>query len=711
MKMFFRFVPLILLCFYGRLSSQIPGPADSILSLERIFLKPYIAGSRPSDPKLSADGKRMLFRWDETARGRAKLWIMNSDGSGTMTPADSTLGEIEWSPDGKTIVCSRFGDLFVADSSLTSFRRLLKTEASENGIRWSPTNDAIAFSSADRLWVMNVAHGALYEIAKSSSKDSWISFLDFSPDGRFVAFAEYDREGLQEFIVPRFTPKDVTTNTFKGGMSKTRVGIAPVDTGKIRWLAFPGDERFFLGECAFNPDGSSFLVERLSQNRKSREIFLADLDSVKPRLVYSEKDTAWIEGGLSGVRWLLDGSSILLTSEKDGWNQFYNVSKDGSESRLTKGEWEIHWFEQSGNEIFFQANKDDHHQWQLFSFDLKTKLIRKVSSREGSYENPVLAKDGSFIVARYSDFAMPAELVRIPTVQSALTAIDSRAAGLSAEAQLTSSVPEEFRDRKWVVPEIVHFTAKDGERVPAMIYKPLDFNPSEKYPVVVFVHGAGYLQNVYRGWSYYYREYLFHHRLTQLGYVVFEVDYRGSAGYGRKFRTDVYMHLGGKDLQDELDGLDYLTSLGYVDSSRVGVYGGSYGGFMALMGLFLTDKYSCGAALRAVTSWENYYRHNMWYTEARLGKPEEHAEAYKISSPITFADSLNEPLLILHGMMDDNVFFQDAVQLIGKLQKARKSFEVMVYPDEAHSFTEPESWYDEFGRIEEFFSRHVMNSK
>ncbi|TAK57014.1 MAG: S9 family peptidase, partial [Bacteroidetes bacterium] len=277
------------------------------------------------------------------------------------------------------------------------------------------------------------------------------------------------------------------------------------------------------------------------------------------------------------------------------------------------------------------------------------------------------------------------------------------------ETRLTGTIPDEFKQRNWIKPEIITFRSSDGRDIPAMMYKPLDFDSSKKYPVVVFVHGAGYLQNVVRGWSYYYREYLFHNRLTQRGYIVFEVDYRGSAGYGRQFRTDVYMHLGGKDLQDELEGLDYLAKLGYIDPARVGIYGGSYGGFMTLMGLMLSDKYACGAALRAVTSWENYYRHNQWYTNARLGKPEENAEAYRKSSPLSFVDSIKKPVLILHGMVDDNVFFQDAVQLIEKLQKAKKEFDVMVYPDEAHSFTNPDSWLDEYRRIEQYFDKYLMS--
>ncbi|MBI4535783.1 MAG: S9 family peptidase, partial [Ignavibacteriae bacterium] len=259
------------------------------------------------------------------------------------------------------------------------------------------------------------------------------------------------------------------------------------------------------------------------------------------------------------------------------------------------------------------------------------------------------------------------------------------------------------------IPEIVHFNSQDATTIPAAIYKPEAIDTTRRYPCVVFVHGAGYLQNIYRGWSYYYREYMFHTYLVNKGYVVFEVDYRGSAGYGRKYRTDVFMHLGGLDLQDELDGVEYLKRLGYIDSTRLGLYGGSYGGFLPLMGLFTSpETYACAAVLRAVTSWENYYRHNPWYTGARLGTPEENPEAYRRSSPLTFADSLTKPLLILHGMVDDNVFFQDAVQLVEKLQKGGKRFEMMMYPSEAHAFTQPESWYDEYRRIAEFFDRHLQ---
>lgn len=686
---------------------------DALLTRERIFRKPFIAGSRPVDPNISPDAKSVVFRWDSSAQNKYRYWMMSSDGSAMHELEDTLLGEIAWAPDSKAIACTRRGDIFLTDTSFRSFDRVTKTDAIESSLHWSPDGKLLAFESDGRLMGLNVIKAGVFEVAKPSMKDGSLNFIDFFPDGKRALFSESTNEGLPEFVVPRFTAKDVSTRSFKGGVGKSKLGIAPIDTGKTIWIQLPGDEHYFLGDIVLSPGGKKLLVERFTANRKTRELFLADTDSGKAAVIFTEHDKAWVEGGLSTSRWTPDGKFIITTSEQDGWNHLYRMTPDGKNlKQITNGDWEIRWFDMppSGEKIFFLANKEEHAQWQMYSYDVKSKSVSRLSSRTGTYESPKLTKDGSAILARYSNFAQPTELVRVPvSIPSAASGSNGGAAAAPGEAQLTHSTSAEFRSIAWEIPEIIQFRSKDGKFVPAMIYKPKGFSPDRKYPVVVFVHGAGYLQNVFRGWSYYYREYMFHQRLTEKGYLVFEVEYRGSAGLGRDFRTDVYMHLGGKDLQDELDGLEYLRQLGYIDPERVGIYGGSYGGFMALMGLFTSDKYACAAALRAVTSWENYYHHNPWYTEARLGKPEENTEAYRISSPITFADSLNRPLLILHGMLDDNVFFQDAVQLIAKLQKAGKKFEVMVYPDEAHSFTEPESWYDEYSRIEEFFDKHLLH--
>lgn len=689
----------------------------SALPLARIFQKPYIAGTRPASPQISPDGGTILFRWDSTAQGRYRTWMTDAAGTAHRQLDDTLLSEIAWSPDGRRIACTRNGDIYFADSTLTAFERVTKTDGWEGSLRWSPDGSRLAFASDDRVLSVTPGKPGYADLLRPSSKEWSVYLRDFFPDGKRVLFTESTREGLPEFITPRFTGKEVTTSSFKGGIAKLKIGIAPVDTGKTLWVALPGEARFFLGSVAIAPGGKLLFIERFSANRKERELFVADTDSGKAKKIYSETEKAWVEGGLAISRWTPDGSAILTTSEKSGWNHLYSMTPAGRNlHQLTDGEWEIRWFDvvPSGDAVIFLANREERAQWQLYSLDLKSKKITRLSRREGTYEDVVRSNDGSFVVAAYSNFARPGELVRVST-NAPGGPLDGTTNGMFAmmdrERQLTNSVPPEFSDIPWVKPEIVRFQSRDRKWISAMIYKPSDFDSAKKYPVVVFVHGAGYLQNVYRGWSYYSREYMFHHRLTQRGYVVFEVEYRGSAGLGRDFRTDVYMHLGGRDLDDELDGLEYLKHLGYIDAGRVGIYGGSYGGFLALMGLFRTDAYACGAALRAVTSWENYYRHNAWYTEARLGTPEDHPEAYRISSPITFADSLKRPLLLLHGMVDDNVFFQDAAQLVAKLQKSGKHFELMVYPDEGHSFGEPESWLDEYARIEDFFDRHLQKDR
>jgi dipeptidyl aminopeptidase/acylaminoacyl peptidase len=298
--------------------------------------------------------------------------------------------------------------------------------------------------------------------------------------------------------------------------------------------------------------------------------------------------------------------------------------------------------------------------------------------------------------------------------------------------QITHTVPERFADFRlpappgtdghdapssgWVLPEIVSFPARDRKTLRGALYGPHPYEEdfmkasacAQRFPVVIFVHGAGIQQNVVEGWTQYSPNFKFATVLSRRGFAVFDVDYRGSTGYGRDFRTDVAGHLGGKDLQDELAAVDFLKSLPCVDGRRIGIYGGSYGGFMTEMALFSSPgTFAAGAALRPVADWANYYRSNNYYCLQRLGTPEDQMEAYRQSSPINYAENLQDPLLLLHGVLDSNVPFQDTVQLTDRLQRAGKSFELMIYPREDHTFNESENWIDQYSRILDFFTRHL----
>jgi len=249
--------------------------------------------------------------------------------------------------------------------------------------------------------------------------------------------------------------------------------------------------------------------------------------------------------------------------------------------------------------------------------------------------------------------------------------------------------------------------ARDGVMVPARVYRPTgDVAPVGDRPAVVFVHGAGYLQNVHNWWSNYYREYMFHHLLAARGYTVLDMDYRGSAGHGRDWRTAIYEHMGGQDLTDQVDGARWLVEEMGIHPNRIGMYGGSYGGFITLMAMFTTPGvFEAGAALRPVTDWAHY---NHGYTANILNEPQEDPEAYERSSPIYFADGLEGHLLMAHGMVDDNVLFYDTVRLAQRLiELGKENWEVAMYPAERHGFQHRTSWTDEYRRILKLFETNL----
>jgi dipeptidyl aminopeptidase/acylaminoacyl peptidase len=246
--------------------------------------------------------------------------------------------------------------------------------------------------------------------------------------------------------------------------------------------------------------------------------------------------------------------------------------------------------------------------------------------------------------------------------------------------------------------------ARDGVKVPARMFKPAAYKKGG--PAVIFVHGSGYLQNVDHKWSTYYREYMFHHILQERGYLVLDVDYRGSAGYGRNWRTAIYQHMGGKDLDDIVDAAKYAVSAHGADPKRIGLYGGSYGGFITLMAMFTAaDTFAAGAALRPVTDWATY---NHGYTSDILNTPQTDPDAYRRSSPIFFAGGLKGALLICHGMVDTNVEFQDTVRLVQRLIELRKeNWSVAPFPVEDHTFVQATSWADEYKRILKLFETNL----
>jgi dipeptidyl aminopeptidase/acylaminoacyl peptidase len=376
-------------------------------------------------------------------------------------------------------------------------------------------------------------------------------------------------------------------------------------------------------------------------------------------------------------------------------------------TQLTKGNWQVEWAKWSAaDRIILMSSQGGSAERSFYQFLTASNTLQGPINNVGGFDtNPQLAEnegDIRTLIFDSSKWDRPDEVIA--------TSSCNVKCELKSPVQLTRTTPDAFLKQKWSEPKFIDIPSRDGKKIKSKIYLPTGFDKTKKYPMVIFVHGAGYLQNVINGWNNYYREFMFNELLTQKGYVVLDIDYRGSAGYGREWRTDVYDFLGGKDYDDELDALDFMIKNYAVDAKRVGVYGGSYGGFMAEMLAFRApEKIAAAAALRPVADWKNYYASSPDYTAQRLGFPDKNPEAYKRSSPITYADGLKTHLLILHGMSDTNVHVQDSMQLVEKLVRLGKTpyFETMFYPSENHGFERPESWTDEYERILAFFEKYL----
>lgn len=559
-----------------------------------------------------------------------------------------------------------------------------------------------------------------------------ISNLGITRDGRYAFYILSSRSDSKNTEVPEWIRDDgyVQMNRarskvgqYSEGQDILIWGIETRDSMKFDWSKLTGiyDKPAFMREyhndsTEYKPQfkerrkvifqnmvsskkGKYVVLDIVSVDNKDRWLVRLDLRNNQQDLIVRQHDEAWIGGpGIRGWRgnntlgFIGDSDLLYYQSESDGFSHLYTYDcSNNSNSQLTQGDYEVKEVHLSKNATHFYTmlNKDDSGIYHWYKFQVDGTGWEQLTFLPGKWDLCWDIQEENF-AALYSKDNRPTELY----VQL----------GPGTWHQITRSQSTDFSNYAWREPSYVSFKAADGTQVPARLYQPVD--SLDKKSAVIFVHGAGYLQNAHKYWSSYFREYMFHNFLADNGYTVLDIDYRGSAGYGRDWRTAIYRHMGGLDLSDHVDGAKYLVDSLGVRNDKIGIYGGSYGGFITLMAMFNhPEVFACGAALRSVTDWAHY---NHGYTSNILNSPETDPNSYRRSSPIYFAEGLDGPLLILHGMVDMNVQFQDVVRLAQRLIELEKNdWEMALYPVEDHGFTETKSWLDEYKRIYKLFYTHL----
>ncbi len=515
-------------------------------------------------------------------------------------------------------------------------------------------------------------------------------------------------------IVPNYVTssgytEDIPNRTKVGdALPGGRLGFQALPRGNVVWITpIDGDNTAPANQniLTWNEAGSAALISATTRTWKTRQLSVVDGRSGTVKAVEVMRDSAWVGGPCGTCAGFYDNDRrIYWVSETNGWAQLHSAASDASDRReLTGvGKWEVYDVQLSrdGKDFFFHSSETSAFDRDLWTMPVAGGARHRMTKGPGAHQ-VVLSPDEMWMADVHSTNSRPPEIV----LDAAC--VPPRGCDARPSSQLTRSPTAEWLAGPWKELEIVWITADDGVKVPAHLYRPKDFGAKNNGAAVIFVHGAGYAHEVHHYWKgNYAREYMFNHFLASKGYVVLDIDYRASAGYGRDWRTAIYRWMGGRDLGDQVDGSRYLTKELGIHPERIGMYGGSYGGFMTLMALFTAPKYfGAGAALRSVTDWAHY---NHQYTSQILNQPQDDTLAYRRSSPIFLAAGLEDPLVMLHGMVDTNVNFQDIVRLTQRLIELGKTdWSLAPYPVEDHGFTRPSSWADEYRRIFELYESTI----
>ena len=560
---------------------------------------------------------------------------------------------------------------------------------------------------------------------------------EISPDGNYVCYILYKFQTSKGTMVPDYVTKSGYTEMIN---ARAKVGEKPEDykmfiykisqrkTYEVDFSKLEGinDLPVFLKDYPnhkyenksrigsiegpfWNSDGNRAFIEIRANDNKDRWMALLNFETGETEMLERQHDDAWIEGPGIGYYsdynvsrgWMPDNKRIWFQSEESGYSHLYVLDINTKKKKaLTSGEFEVYnpYISKDQQFWYFSSNKNHPGVVQFYRMPIEGGKQLQLTNLLGNNE-VYLSPDETKLAIRYSYANKPWELYLMEN--PALSGKEEQS------IQITNSTTAKFNSYPWRVPEIISFKTDGGKNAYARLYKPAE-NVKNK-AAVIFVHGAGYLQNAHQWWSSYFREYMFHNLLVDNGFTVLDIDFRGSSGYGRDWRTGIYRHMGGKDLSDQVDGANYLVKNLGIDKDRIGIYGGSYGGFITLMAMFKAhETFKAGAAIRSVADWAHY---NDGYTSSILNTPINDSIAYYRSSPIYFAQGLKGHLLMLHGIIDDNVHFQDVVRLSQKLiELGKENWELAVYPLEQHAFVEPSSWTDEYTRIFKLFKNNLTDN-
>jgi dipeptidyl-peptidase 4 len=705
---------------------------DGLLTVDRVWGQPSLSGRLTRGISWSLDGKKLSFFERAGAGGAAKpaLWTIDpatgertllvpSDKLETILPPPPSRqsqatgagrrapSQYQWSPASDAL-------LFIAPESLAWFdlktqtsRVLVTGKAELSDVRISPDGKFVSFLRDHNIWLVRVADGKEHALTTGGTEETRKGELDWvypeeleifsaywwAPDSSAIAYLQMDERPVSQFPLVDFESfvgeADMQRYPVAGGKNPVvHVFTAPVSGGEAHVMDTGTDTDTYIPRVEWVPDSRHLAIQRLNRDQNRLDLLLADALTGTTSTLLTEKDQYWLNVN-DDLYFFKDGKRFLWSSERSGFDHLYLYDLGGKElAQLTKGNWEVSGLDgvdEAKGIVYFTATEKSPMERHLYRVGLDGAGFARITKQDGMHTTE-LSPDAAFFVDTYSNAMTPPrqDIYRADGTQAAT--INENKVGDLAQYHLS---PVEFLTVK----------SHDGVSLNAFIIKPPQFDPSKKYPVIVHTYGGPHVQIVLNDWGG--PTFLWHEMMAEKGYIIFALDNRGSFGRGHAFETPIYHKLGSQELADQRDGVEWLKQQPWVDPSRIGIWGWSYGGHMTLHAMFeAADLFKVGFAGGPVTDWHYY---DSIYTERYMGLPDQNPTGYKDCSPLSHVSGLKGKLLIAHGTGDDNVHYSNTLAAINDFIDEGKYVEVIAAPGRGHGVNDPAARKVIWTRVTQFF--------
>jgi dipeptidyl-peptidase-4 len=710
------------------------------LTIERIYQSPSLDGSAPRNLKVSPDGQRVTFLqgkqanyeqldlWEyNIASGKSRMLFDSNDlidGEEVLSDEErarrermrlsgSGIVSYQWSQDGKALLFPMGGDAFYYKLGTSGAQQLLDTETFETDIKLSPKGNYISFIRDQNLYIKNIASGKESAITTEGGGNIKFGMAEFvaqeemsrmtgywwSPDESYIAFTKVDESPVEVITRSEIYAdeiKMIEQKYPKAGTNNVTIELAvqSIATGQRHWIDLGAEKDIYITRAKWMTDSRTLTYQWQTRNQQTLELRAYSTDTQQQKVLLTETANTWLNLN-DDLRFLSDNKHFIWGSEKDGFKHLYLYTNEGKEVRqLTSGNWvvdELEAVNEQTQTVYFTGRKDTPLESQLYSVSLQGGEPKRITPLN-AYHKINFSHDASIYVDSFSTVNHPPQVSLHKASGEQLTWLEENA--------IDNNHPLADYMDTWVKPEFGTFKNDEGDDLYYRLYKPENLN--KKHPVIVYLYGGPHAQVVTNSWGGN-RGLLMQYWVSK-GYVVFSIDNRGSNYRGKAFEDPIYKAMGSVEVDDQIAGVKFLRQLDYVDADRVGVYGHSYGGYMTLMTMFQAGEYfKAGVAGAPVTDWRLY---DTYYTERYMGNPSTDDEAYTASSVFPYAKNLAGPLLIYHGMADDNVLFTHSTRLYKHLQDLAIPFEVMDYPGKKHSIRGKNTGIHMYYTITNFFDKH-----